>query len=88
MRAKVIVAHANDLECGGKVNSATPLFPCESKQSGVAEYLAAAVQTGSAPLSLATGMTCHVLTKHTIHARLPTFTGGLEVGNDLGAVAY
>ena len=96
MRATVIVARADDLDCGGKVLR-DAAFPRESNQSGVAEYLAAAlqngylaaaVQTGSAPLSSATGMTCHVLTKHSIHARLPTLTGGLEVGNDLGAVAY
>ncbi len=35
------------LDCGGKVLRDAALFPANRKQSGVAEYLAAAVQTMS-----------------------------------------
>ena len=43
---------------------------------------------GSAPSSRSTGVACDVLAQHTIHARLPTFTGGLEVRQDFWAIAH
>jgi len=87
MRATVIVARADDLDCGDKVLR-DAAFPGESKTKRRRGVPYRRTPSGFGPISYATGMTRHVLTKHTIHARLPTFTGGLEVGNDLGAVAY
>lgn len=67
---------------------ATSRLSLRTKTKRVAESLAAAFQTRSGRASCGTRMTCHVLTKHLIHSRLPTVTGGLEIINDLGAVAY
>jgi hypothetical protein len=41
----------------------------------------------SAPFLLGT-LAGDVFTKHSVHSRLPTFTRGFEVGDDLGAVPY
>src|SRR4029078_4804774 len=43
---------------------------------------------GLASSTYSTGMACDVLAQHTIHAGLPAFTGGLEIGKDFPDITH
>jgi hypothetical protein len=85
------LADFHQIRISGWRITASPQAGCgiTSKFTGAARLYRAASggMNCSAPFLLGT-MAGDVFAKHTVHSRLPTFTRGFEVGDDLGAVPY